>query len=1654
VSRARRARSSRWPGLAAAVALAVSSLPGVPAVSVAAGSSVFTSLAPSLVNLITNGGFEQPSVVNAPTFDTFVSPAAGITGWSLDRGSVDLIKGYWSPSEGLQSIDLDGSVMDASGSIAGTLSQALTTISGQAYTISFDYTANFERPGTAGPAGMDIKWGTSTPLHVDHNPGSSSTAMGWTHGQVTVQATGTTSLLSFASTDAAGSPYGIALDNVSVTLATPAPAPVLFGAVPNGGVAGLVKDSVPAGTAYQVTFYTSSTCNDPEPAQLTPPPTTDTTITTNANGIAAFALDFPTLAEGTYVRAQASLPGGPPSAFSNCVRVEPNNTSWPTATPLALDANGQATASGYLQDQGEARWFKVPILPNGRVDITLSQLPADYDLIVFSDIAAAYAALTAGATSTTGPSLALTDLAKQDASAPGDAFNTSQYNASAWDPTNWNPTLNTAGFSASQWSPSQWSPSQWSASQWSPSQWSASQWSPSQWSPSQWSPSQWSPSQWSASQWSPSQWSGSFPNDPKIFTSAQTSSLMAVSAGTGLSAESVSVNTWNNTGDVYIRVQGKNGSFDPSHAFSLAVTREGSPCVGVADQASSPVAPTGNVSTVILMDSRRMTIDATLAGKLSAFSAKVSGAIVDVSADATVASLNSQADAHASCPYAKNLVASAIKRIVDAYRANNPVRYVVVIGSDGVIPFFRYPDPALLGNETLYVPPVLDASASQASLRLGYLLNQDAYGARDQVSVLGAAFPVPDLAVGRLIETPAEIGGMLDAYNGLTNGVVATPTTSLVTGYDFLQDAADAVASNLRAGIGGTGNATLITNEGVAPGLVTVNGTPDRLHSWTGADLRQALLQSGRHDLVYLAGHFSANDALAADYATNVLSTELGSSATDFMNSIVFSAGCHSGYNIVNGDAIPSVTQPMDWAEAFAGKKATLIAGTGYQYGDTDFLAYSERIYAEFSRQLLVTTDPLGQPTPIAVGDALVRSKRVYLKTTPSLSALDEKALLESTLFGLPMLSVNLPQGRIYQAPDSTTVASITPVGSGTPGSALGLGTADTSVTPALTPNSLQLKNPDLTNGPVATYLTPPDGSVVLRPMQPILPLVSANVTSPSTGSLLRGAGFRGGSYAETSGVTPLTAAPATELRGIHAPFFTDVLFPVQPWSVNSFDAIGGAGVTRFQVTPVQHISDANPLTSTRRQFANMNFRLFYSNDLSAAALAAPPTITGVDSSFDAGTGVLTFKARAIGDPTAGIQAVWATWTIPPAVGQQGTWQSVDLVQDAVDPSLWTGTAQLPNGADPGSVAFMVQAANGDGRVTLDANVGAYYHPGSIPGAPTGTTTAPAATVTTFTSGPPATVAYGGSFSVTANLSSGGTPLAGKQVRIGIGSSLLPAITDTGGQASVTLLAALTPGSYPVTASFAGDGANAPSSATANVSVTAQPTTLVLSGTLGTQALGGTLSVVATLNAGTPPAALSQRSVFVIFTRTGPTGAGVTSVFAGRTDPLGRVVVPASTLGSLPAGTYSVDAYFNGVPAPVNLAPSDVDYAPAHGQATLSLRWQFSGFLFPVRNPPTLNIATAGSAIPIRFALGGNRGLNIFAPGSPIVTTIACPTGVATNTVPALIPIPVNFLVYIGAPVNQYLYAWKTTKSWAGTCRQLDLQLADGSDHVAIFKFK
>ena len=946
--------------------------------------------------------------------------------------------------------------------------------------------------------------------------------------------------------------------------------PVLFGAVPNAvgstlGVAGVWDSGSPEpDQEFDISFYSVPSCTPSATKTLLG---SRVGLLTNDGGIGAFALaGLTNVTPGTLVTA--TVEG---SEISNCVVADLNNVSWPTALDLAPDP----TVTGHLRSSGQARWFKVPILPNSRIDVNLSNLPADYDLVVFKDIQAKYNELIGGAPANEGPNLAIDDLNRQGAETPVDLFNTSQYNPSSWDPTNWKPDLNTSVFSPTEYSPTEYSPTEYSASFTSPTEYSPTEYSPTEYSPTEYSPTEYSPTEYSPTQFSRADWATFNPADPRAFSAAQTASLVAISSVAGTGDESVSVNTWNNTGYFYFRVQGKNGSFNPSTPFSLGVSSQGNLCSGVADQLSSPsIAGTGR-KTLILYDPSRLTLGATLPGKLTTFAQRpeVAGALVNVNDFPTVGSLNGQADGKPGCPYAKNLVASSIKRIVDAYRETNPIQYVVVVGDDNVIPFYRYPDPALLGNERLYVPPVLDNSASQASLRLGYVLSDDFLASSTTVSIHGNAFPVPDLAIGRLVETPADIEGMLDAYLA-ANGSV-TPTTSLVTGYDFLADAATQVKTTLATKVGGAAanHETLITNYGVSPGTV---GNPPT-GSWTATDLRRELLNQ-RHDITFLAGHFSANDALAADYKTNVLSTELETAPANLTNTIVFSAGCHAGYNIVDGHGITGATQKLDWAQAFAKRKVTLIAGTGYQYGDTDFLAHSERIYAAFAQQL-----------GGAVGSSLLRSKQIFLEESPGLSALDEKALLETTLFGLPMLNVNLAPGGPGGEPAAVSPA---PVGDG-PGADLGLQAASLSVAgPTGSPipktlNGLGADNP-------ATWLNGPNG-VSVKPMQPILPLESVNVTA---GQPLRGVGFRGGAYTDTAGTVPLTAAPATELRGIHAPFFTEVFFPPQPWTANYFGALGGSGNTQLHVTPVQHRSESPKMT--RRKFSGMNFRLFYNGNRSS----------------------------------------------------------------------------------------------------------------------------------------------------------------------------------------------------------------------------------------------------------------------------------------------------------------------------------------------------------------------------------------------------------------------------------------------------------------------
>src|SRR5206468_2631580 len=114
-----------------------------------------------------------------------------------------------------------------------------------------------------------------------------------------------------------------------------------------------------------------------------------------------------------------------------------------------------------------------------------------------------------------------------------------------------------------------------------------------------------------------------------------------------------------------------------------------------------------------------------------------------------------------------------------------------------------------------------------------------------------------------------------------------------------------------------------------------------------------------------------------------------------------------------------------------------------------DLLEYSERLYVNFARELHAGSGA------IAVGEALVRAKLAYLTLTPDVRGIHQKALLEATLYGLPMLGVNMPGGRGGASVGSGAVVPVLVAGG--PARELGLKTFDLSTAPQLTSNSKTL---------------------------------------------------------------------------------------------------------------------------------------------------------------------------------------------------------------------------------------------------------------------------------------------------------------------------------------------------------------------------------------------------------------------------------------------------------------------------------------------------------------------------------------------------------------------------------------------------------------------
>lgn len=1207
---------------------------------------------------------------------------------------------------------------------------------------------------------------------------------------------------------------------------------------------------------------------------------------------------------------------GNTSEFSYCHPASTPNVNWQAAQTLPLAPVGTGTVGATVQqrivDRFQEKWFKFAVQPGDVVHIKLTSLPGSA-VSLHQDPHSFYNSLT-------NPQSA----AVLSAEAADSGFLPSGYLPSGYLPSGYLPSgYLPSGYLPSGYLPSGYLPSGYLPSGYLPSSSLPSGYLPSGYLPSGYLPTGSLPTGALPSGYLPSGYlpSGYLPSGylPEAYSGAARRSLMAISLDPNATVQTIDRNTYDILGDLYVRVV---GPYDLANPFTLEVTVEGGVCSAIqAVPDSVPVTPNpaaGAYQTLILTHSGRLpgTPDE-IAGALQrlrtlAARADVNGVVVDLN-DAQyqrVAWANDQADRNLACSTAKNVVATEIKRIVDGYRAANvdsngktTLQYIVLAGGANTIPYFQVPDIAGLANEKDYVVPVKPSTASEAGLKTNLVQGQDNYGTQTFLNRGDHTFAVPDLAVGRLVDTANDISTVVDAYIA-TNGVI-TPRSSLVTGYDFVGDAADAIKVEADAG----------TNS-IADHLIQEPGLPptDRT-AWSANDLRSQLFTK-RHDLIALSGHFSAGNLLAADYQTNMPASEITASTIDFTNVLVLTLGCHGGYTIPSADLLTDASPDPDWAKAFLRKKAAgYIAATGYAYGDTELTEYGERLFVTLAQQLRTGTEP------VALGQALVAAKQRYLAQSAQVTGIDEKTLVEMTLYGLPMMKVNMPGQRITPPSDPSIVTAPASVTTG-PGADFGLSVSQPTVTPALTPHTVQLTNLNDNSTIPATYLSSKDG-VVANPFEPIFPKALYNVSA--NGVILRGVAFRGGDYTDQSGVTPLTTAPATETSRPHTAFNSDVFYPSQVWLSNYFDALKG-GVTRLVTVPGQFKSTAPGSTDgILRSFTNLNFNLYYlpsnwttgSASVKAAAVAAAPVILGASAGVNSNQ--VTFNVNAQADGSAGVQAVWVLYTGKSGSALYGKWQPLDLAQTNVtlDPTAWSGTLALPSGADASDLLFMVEAVNGAGLTTLATNLGAYYTvtPATPPPPPQATGLDLQA--------PPSSGAYLQNNSFTALLTTNGQPVANQTVVLNLGGQTVWAATDANGQATFVLQPGLLPGDYPMQVTFAGNTNYQRASTIGSFTVLKDSTSLALT----PQAP----SVVATLrdSANRP---LSLKSVsFVV------SGNGLTFARSVSTDLVGNAALGAVPL---PPGTYTVDAYFSGaIPVGNNqtVTLNDDYYEPSHATGSVTL---------------------------------------------------------------------------------------------------------------------
>jgi CSLREA domain-containing protein len=754
-------------------------------------------------------------------------------------------------------------------------------------------------------------------------------------------------------------------------------------------------------------------------------------------------------------------------------------------------------------------------------------------------------------------------------------------------------------------------------------------------------------------------------------------SVVAVSADRGTTNERIVRTT--RSGTYYVQVSGYNGATsDLPYALRLRKVNRTLPACSARnlettlDQSDrSGAVPDGTDTVFVVAPNRLRQLFGSKAAEvaLSAIStfvtsgpAGVKAAVINVDADAGVVdSFNEWDKAEGRCsPDAANDVARAIAAVVDTAIGKVPVKHLVLVGDDLAMPMFRLPDGTTVANERTHTP-FAGANSLMSSLNRGFFLSDDPYATPASVDFGGTELFVQKRAVGRLVETPDDIAGALQRfihYEGRLDPATATaPATSLVTGYDFLTDGASAIANALAA----NGRSVESLNDAADP--------------WTATELAGAL--QGNPTLASINAHFDHYRLLPADQDAANSENELFTldDITDVVErSLIFSMGCHAGLSVSDLEIGSALNK--DWAQVLSGKGAELVGNTGYGYGDSELVLYSERLMALFAQSL---------DGSLTIGEALALAKRQYAATQQVWSPYDAKALQQAVTYGLPMYRVGGSGEGVNAAPEAfapippSIVTSAITTGASTQSIVLDLGAALVGPT-------------DTGNG--SYYSIGTDGVMAVKD-RPVQPLATVDVTRP--GLVAHGALITALVSDDTSDFTPYFAQPVVDLttNEVTGDAIGDAIFPATLTGLSRSQDAAGSPEDSLLFSAGQFRPGSLPGVGTQRRFTDATVEVQYSNDttdfvgptivetrgellplLNGNSVSAQTIEFDVDTSVDAVVAYVLFKP------------IGATY-----------WRGVYLTRDG---ATWRGRA--PVEVEVSEVEFFVQACDVVGNCSTSNN--------------------------------------------------------------------------------------------------------------------------------------------------------------------------------------------------------------------------------------------------------------------------------------------------------------------------------------------------------------